>query len=109
MAEEPATEQGQKRNKRRGKKVSNQTDNRIAVDFEVWGDDNQLDMFIETLFQLLNHDEAYLEAFERLRRKGFSKIHKESSFMHRFIKPEYPQFQLPCSYCYLVNEKPGNC
>jgi hypothetical protein len=46
------------------------------MDFKIWGNDKQLDMLIETLFQLLNHEEVYLEVFDTLRRKAFAKIHE---------------------------------
>lgn len=44
------------KSKTRKKKDKNAEENRIVVDFEVWGNDKQLDMLIETLFQLLNND-----------------------------------------------------
>lgn len=46
------------------------------MDFKIWGNDKQLDMLIETLFQLLNHEEVDLEVFDTLRRKAFAKIHE---------------------------------
>lgn len=61
---------------KKAKKQPKEEVNKVLMDFKIWGNDKQLDMLIETLFQLLNHEEVYLEVFDTLRRKAFAKIHE---------------------------------
>ena len=81
----------------------------MLVDFQKWGKDKQMDILVENLFKILNYEDTYNEQFSELRKRAFQLLHEEHSFTHRFIEPEYPQFQLPCSKCFLVNEQPGLC
>lgn len=74
-----------------------------------WLYDNQMDVFIENLFLILNVTDTYEEAFNQVRKCAIEAVRLKPTVDYRRLNPVYPKFELPCSSCCTVNENPGPC